>query len=161
MKYVAWFMVILLVLALAGAGYLYASAQVTVETIGAQAFEAQSQQPTFEDLKRRLGSGTVIGTVFKNDPLGESSDYAFITYTVRLRNESLLSADMVEVQIVPAQGDILQMSGNGIKSLGPKSRGDIGATILTQRNGDSLREVIVTYYIWGQSFHIKETYKGK
>ena len=132
-----------------------------VEALGAQAFEAQSQQSTFDDLKRRLDSGTVLGSVFKNTSLGESSEYAFITYTVRLRNESLLSADMVEVQIVPTEADILQMGGNGIKSLSPKSRGDIAATILSQRNSDSMREIVVTYYIWGQSFSIKETYKSK
>lgn len=161
MKYVAWFMAILLILALAGVGYLYASAHVIVDAFGAQAFEAQSQQATFDDLKHRLDNGTVLGTVFKSDPLGESSEYAFITYTVRLLNESLLSADMVEVQVVPTESDILQIGGSGVKSLAPKSRGDIGATILTQRNSDSMREIIVTYYIWGQSFSIKETYKSK
>ncbi len=160
-KYVAWFLIILLILALAGVGYLYASAHVIVEALGAQAFEAQSQQTTFDDLKRRLDGGTVLGTVFKSNSLGEASEYAFITYTVRLRNESLLSADMVEVQVVPTDADVLQMGGNGIKSLSPKSRGDIAATILTQRNNDPMREIIVTYYIWGQSFSIKETYKSK
>ena len=160
-KYVAWFMVILLVLALAGVGYLYASAHVIVEALGAQAYEAQSQQATFDDLKRRLDNETVLGTVFKKEALGESSEYAFITYTVRLRNESMVSADMVEVQVVPTEADILQMGGSGVKSLTPKSRGDIGATILTRRNTDSMREIIVTYYIWGQPFTVKETYKSK
>ncbi len=157
-KYVAWFMVALVVVALAGVGYLYATAQVVVEALGAHAYEAQSQQATFDDLKRRLENGTVLGMVYQNQPLGDSSEYAFVTYTVRLRNDSLISADMVEVQIVPTDKDILQMGDTALRSLPPRSRGDITGTILTKRDSDSMREIIVTYYIWGKSFSIKETY---
>ncbi len=158
MKYVAWVLVVLVVAALAGVGYLYATAQVVVETLGAQAHEAQSQQATFDDLKRRLENGSVLGTVFANGPLGDASEYAFVTYTVRLRNDSLITADMVEVQVVPMEEDILQMGGSAAKSLPARSRGDISGTILTKRNSGSMREIIVTYYIWGQPFTIKETY---
>lgn len=158
MKYVAWFMVVLLLAAVAGVGYLYATAQVTVEALGAQAHEAQSQQATFDDLKRRLENGTVLGTVFQDDPLGDSADYAFFTYTVRLRNDSLLTADMIEIQIVPTDKDVLQMGDTSPKSLAPRSRGDITGTILTKRDSDAMREIIVTYYIWGRSFSITETY---
>ncbi len=158
MKYVAWFMVVLLVLAVAGVGYLYATAQVVAEALGAQAHEAQSQQPTFDDLKRRLENGTVMGTVFADGPLEDASEYAFVTYTVRLRNDSLISADMVEVQIVPTEKDVLQMGNTAVRSLAPRTKGDITATVLTRRDSDSMREIIVTYYIWGKAFSIKEVY---
>lgn len=147
-----------MVLAIAGVGYLYSNARVAVETIGAQAYEAQSQQPTFDDLKRRLENNTVQGTVFKNEPLGDASEYAFVTYTVRLRNESLISADMVEVQIVPVEKDILQLGNTAIRTLSPNSKGDFTATVLTRRDSGSSREIIITYYIWGKPFTIKKTY---
>ncbi len=159
MKYVAWLLVALLVLAIAGVGYIYATAQVVVEALGAKAYEAQGQQATFDDLKSRLDNGSVLGTVYSSDGLGESSDYAFIVYTIRLRNDALVAADMVEVQIVPTESDVLQMGDTGVKALQPRSKGDINATILTKRDSDSMREIIVTYYIWGQKFSIKETYR--
>lgn len=151
-------MVALLVLAIAGVGYLYTTAGVAVETLGAQAYEAHSQQPTFDDLKRRLENNTVVGTVFKNEPLGDASEYAFYTYSVRLRNDSLLSADMVEVQIVPVEKDVLQMGNTNVRSLSSRSKGDFSATILTRRDSGSSREIIITYYIWGKPFTIKKTY---
>lgn len=147
-----------MVLAIAGVGYLYTTAGVAVETLGAQAYEAQSQQPTFDDLKRRLENNTVVGTVFKNEPLGDASEYAFYTYSVRLRNDSLLSADMVEVQIVPVEKDVLQMGNTNVRSLSSRSKGDFSATILTRRDSGSSREIIITYYIWGKPFTIKKTY---
>ncbi len=158
MKYVAWFMVALLVLAVAGVGYLYTNAKVAVESIGAQAYEAQSQQPTFDDLKRRLENNTVMGTIFKNEPLGDASEYAFYTYTVKLRNDSLIAADMVEVQIVPMEKDVLQMGSTNIRSLSPHSKGDFSATVLTRRDSGSSREIVITYYIWGKPFTIRKTY---
>jgi hypothetical protein len=151
-------MVALLVLAAAGVGYLYFNARVAVEAIGAQAYEAQSQQPTFDDLKRRLENNTVMGTVFKNEPLGDSSEYAFVTYTARLRNDSLISADMVEVQIVPVDKDVLQMGNTAVRSLSSRSKGDFSATVLTRRDSGSSRELIITYYIWGKPFTIRKTY---
>ena len=158
MKYVAWFMVALLVVAIVGVGYFYTTARVVVEATGAQAHEAQSQQPTFDDLKRRLENGTVLGTVYKNEPLGDASEYAFVSYTVRLRNDSLISADMVEIQIVPTDKDVLQMGNTAVRSLSPRSKSDISATVLTRRDSGSMREIIITYYIWGKPFSIKETY---
>lgn len=158
MKYVAWLFVLLLVAALVGVGYLYTTAQVVAEGLGAQAYEAQSQQAAFDDLKHRLQNGTVLGTVFSNEALGESSEYAFYTYTVRLRNDSLIAADMVEVQVVPTEKDILQVGDAAQRSLPPRSKGDISCTILTHRDSDPMREIIVTYYIWGKPFSIKETY---
>ena len=145
-------------LAIAGVGYLYTTARVAVEALGAQAYEAQSQQPTFDDLKRRLENNAVMGTVFKNEPLGDSSEYAYVTYTVRLRNESLIAADMVEVQIVPVDKDVLQMGNTAVRSLSPRSKGDFSATVLTRRDSGSSREIVITYYIWGKPFTIKKTY---
>ena len=144
--------------AIAGVGYLYTTARVVVEAVGAQAHEAQSQQPTFDELKRRLENGTVLGTVYRNEPLGDASEYAFVTYTVRLRNDTLIAADMVEVQIVPIDKDILQMGNTAVRSLSPRSKSDISATVLTERNSGSMREIIITYYIWGRPFRISETY---
>ena len=151
-------MVALLVAAVAGVGYLNTTAKVVVEATGAQAHEAQSQQPTFDDLKRRLENGTVLGTVYNDEPLGDASEYAFVTYSVRLRNDSLIFADMVEVQIVPADKDILQMGDTGIRTLPPRSKSDVSATVLTRRDSGSMREIIITYYIWGKPFSVKETY---
>ncbi len=36
--------------------------------------------------------------------------YEFFTYTVRLKNNCLLNCDMVELQVTPRDGDIIQLA---------------------------------------------------
>lgn len=54
--------------------------------------EATVQQATFDKLKTDLAQNSLIGTSFQNDTeLGEAQAYQFYTYTVRLRNFSMLT----------------------------------------------------------------------
>lgn len=158
MKFVAWFMVFLLLASVAGVGYLYATAQVVVEAMGVKSFEAQDQQAYFNDLKQRLENETVLGTVYQNTQLGEASSYVFLTYTIRLRNDCLVTADMIEVQIVPTEYDILQLGNTDVKALLPHTKGDLTGTVLAKRDTHAVRQIIITYYIWGIPFTLKETY---
>lgn len=64
---------------------------------------------------------------------------------------------MIEAQVVPQSMDILQTADLQVHSLAMKSDGDLQVTILTDKNAHPVRELIVTYYVWGVSFSLKTT----
>lgn len=158
MKYAAIFMVLVLIASLVGVGYLYLTANVTVQAVGVTAVEASTQPALFEELARQVENRQVLGTAFSSVPLGSVENYQFYTYTVRLRNNSFVTADMVEVQVTPMEGDVLQIGDDTARALPARSTGDITATILTDVNMHSVRELIVTYYMWGIPFSLKTAY---
>lgn len=159
MKAIAILMVIALVVAVCGVGYLYMTANVSVVAVGMTATEATVQQATFDKLKTDLAQNSLIGTLFQNvTELGEAQAYQFYTYTVRLRNFSMLTCDMVELQVTPREGDVLQMGNEQSKALSAGATGDISATVLTSVESLPVRELIITYYVWGIPFTVKTTY---
>ena len=158
MKYAAIFMVLVLIASLVGVGYLYLTANVTVQAVGVTAVEASTQPALFEELARQVENRQVLGTAFSSVPLGSVENYQFYTYTVRLRNNSFVTADMVEVQVTPMEGDVLQIGDETARALPARSTGDITATILTDVNMHSVRELIVTYYMWGVPVSLKTAY---
>jgi len=155
------FMIAMVVLALAVVGYFFATAKVTIAAYKAEGMQATAHADQFEQIKTQVAQNAFHGTLFQtNIALGTADQYAFITYTLRLSNQCLVPVDMVEVQVVPDPGDLLQIGDLEVHSLDAKSQGDITATILTTKESNSIRELIVTYYVWGVSFTIRETYGG-
>jgi hypothetical protein len=160
LKIAAIFMVALVVLTLGLVGYFYGTANVSIAAYRAEGFQATERPELFESVKSAVANGTFEGTLFQTGALGEAADYAFITYTLRLSNQCLVPIDTIEVQVVPDAKDVLQIGDLAVHSLDAKSQGDITATILTAKDSHSVRELIVTYYVWGVSFSIRETYGG-
>ncbi|NCB36636.1 MAG: hypothetical protein EOM58_11410 [Clostridia bacterium] len=160
LKYVMILMIALVVLSLALVGYFFATAKVSIVHYSANGVPATEQQAVFDTLKTQIAQKSFQGTLFQTAEPGEAADYAFITYTLRLSNQCLVPIDMVEVQVVPDPADVLQLGDLNVHSLDAKSQGDITATLLTSKNSHSIRELIVTYYVWGVSFSIRETYGG-
>ena len=160
LKWLMIFMIALVVLSLLLVGYFYATAYVSIAAFKAEGVSAAAQPDRFSEIKTALDQNAFIGTRFSTAPLGEAADYALITYTLRLSNQCLVPVDMVEVQVVPDPKDIAQIGDLTVHSLDAKSQGDITATILTAKDSNAIRELIVTYYVWGVSFSIRETYGG-
>ena len=158
MKYLAMFMVLILLASLVGVGWLYMTSTVTVEAARVVAMEATAQEDYFRQLKEQIASGHVIGTQFSQSPLGDAADYQFYTYTVRLKNNTFLAADMVELQVTPMTGDVLQIGDDTARALAAHTTGDLQATILTDVNMHSVRELNITYYMWGVPFTLRTTY---
>ena len=159
MKAAAIFMVIILVVSVCGVGYLYMTSSVTVAAVGMVATEATAQQGTFDELKVKLAAGSATGTIYQaGETLGDADDYQFYTYTVRLKNNCLLNCDMVELQVTPRDGDIIQLRNEQTLALATHTTGDISATILTVLDSGTARELLITYYVWGIPFTIKTIY---
>ena len=158
MKYIAILSVLVLIVALVGVGYLYMTASIVVDAVSVIATDALSQEALFNELKNQVRLGAVIGTPYVGaTELSGPEDYQFYTYTVRLKNNSTVPADMVELQITPMAGDILQIGSSADVKLPAGQSVDATATILTTKNMHPIREVVITYYIWGVPFSMKTT----
>jgi hypothetical protein len=158
MKYFAIITVLILIATLVGVGYLYMNANVFVEAVGVIATDAVSQYELYEDLRDQLRLGAVAGTPYiAATELSGPENYQFLTYTIRLRNNTSVPADMVELQVTPMAGDVLQIGSFEDVKLPAGRSVDATATILTDVNMHPIREVTITYYIWGVPFTMKTT----
>ena len=158
MKYFAIITVLILIATLVGVGCLYMNANVFVEAVGVIATDAVSQYELYEDLRDQLRLGAVAGTPYiAATELSGPENYQFLTYTIRLRNNTSVPADMVELQVTPMAGDVLQIGSFEDVKLPAGRSVDATATILTDVNMHPIREVTITYYIWGVPFTLKTT----
>lgn len=151
---IASFSLLLVMLVLVG--YLFMTAEVEVVNVTAHGVSASADPVSFEQLKASVDEGTFQGTLFQK-PLEwkDASEYVYITYTIRLRNNCLVPLDMVEGQVIPLSTDILQIGDYDVRSLDLKSEGDLTVSILAPKDTHSVRELIVTYYLWGVSGSVK------
>ena len=158
MKYFAIITVLILIATLVGVGYLYMNANVFVEAVGVIATDAVSQYELYEDLRDQLRLGAVAGTPYiAATELSGPENYQFLTYTIRLRSNTSVPADMVELQVTPMAGDVLQIGSFEDVKLPAGRSVDATATILTDVNMHPIREVTITYYICGVPFTMKTT----
>jgi len=156
---IASFSLLLVMLLLVG--YLFLTAEVQVVDIKAQGISCQNDPQAFEALRTSVEEGTFQGTLFQK-PLEwkDASEYVYLTYTIRLRNNCLVPIDMIEAQIVPQSTDILQVGDFDVRALDLKSEGDFQIRVLAPKDTHAVREVIVTYYLWGVSGRL-ETILGQ
>ena len=157
LKFAAIASVSLLLVMACMVGYLFLTAEVQVVEIKAQA--AIVTEDTLKEVQRSIEGETLMGTLFQK-PLAwkDASEYVQLEYTIRLRNNCLVPIDMIEVQIVPQNTDILQHADLEVRSLNAKSEGELKASILTTKDAHPVREIIITYYVWGVSFTQKTVY---
>ena len=160
MKYFAILSVLILIVTLVGVGTMYMNASISVEAVGVVSAAAPSQSALFEELRDQVRLGAVVGTPYvQAQELADAENYQFYTYTVRLKNGTAVPADMVELQVTPMAGDILQIGSFQDVKLPAGQTVDVSATILTAASMHAIREVTITYYIWGAPFSMKTTIK--
>lgn len=157
MKPLAIILVILVLAALVGVGYLYFTSNLTVSFSSVVATDPVNQTEAFSQIRTAVENETFIGTRFSSEQLGDPEDYLFYTWTVHLENKSFLPADTVEIQITPMTGDVLLLGDTEEHSLGSRRTADLTATVLTSRGMHSVREATVTWYVWGLPFSVRIT----
>ena len=157
MKPFAIILVILVLAAVCGIGYIYLTAKLDVHFISCVATDTVAQLDTFNLLKSKLASSSFTGTRFSNEELGSPDQYQFLTYTVRLQNRAFLKAEVIEIRITPMGGDVLQVGDEVPHDLPSGQDADLSVMILTTRDMHSVREATVSYYFWGIPFTAKLT----
>ena len=141
--------------------YLFMTAEVTAQVVSSVGVSAAEQEGYFTALKTSVDEDTFIGTLYqKPTQWKDASEYVYLQFSVNVHNGCLVPIDMIEVQVVPEPTDIAQLGDLTVRSLGAKSQGDISATILVPKDSHTVRELVVTYYVWGVSFSLKEIYSG-
>ena len=138
-------------------GYLFLTAEVQVVDLKAQGTGITAEE--LKNIQDAISEEMLTGTLYQ-EPLEwkDASEYIRLEYTIRLRNNCLVPIDMIEAQIVPQANDILQMADLDVRSLDMKSEGNLKASILTTKDTHPVREIIITYYVWGVSFSLKTMY---
>lgn len=157
MKALGIILIVLVLCAVGGLGYLYMNARVTVEFVECIATDAVDQAAYFDQLKERVENESFIGTRFSRTPLTTPEDFQFYTYTVRVNNRSFLPAEMVEIQVTPMGSDLLQIGDTIACNAEAGKATELSATILTTKDMHNVREGTVTYYLWGLPFSTKIT----
>ena len=158
MKPLAIFLFFLFLVALIGTGYLYFTANIVVTAVDCTAWAAEDQPVVFQTLKDQLAADAFTGTPFDVSNIGAPENYQFYEYTLQIRNDSFLKAEVLEIQITPMAGDVLQISDLDAHDLAPRSSGSFTAAILTTREMHNIRELTLTYYLWGLPFTTRVTY---
>lgn len=155
LKIIAIISVAMLVVMLLMLGYLFLTAEVTVSVVGAETISAE-RTADFAQHKDALNNETFIGTIYQKPAQWRApSDYAYVTYTVHVKNGCLVPIELIEVQVVPQPADVAQIGHLQNASLQAKSEGDLSTTILTAAGRSPARELIVSYYVWGVSFQLR------
>ncbi|MCR5567590.1 MAG: hypothetical protein K6F61_12120 [Clostridiales bacterium] len=149
MKPLGIILIILVLAAFIGAGYLYLNANLDIRFEACIATDGITQVDYFNTLKSKVASSAFVGTRFTNSDLGSADQYQFLTYTVHLDNHTFLKAEVIEVRITPMQGDVLQIGEEAVHDLPSGQQMDLSSTILTDRTMHSVREATVSYYFWG------------
>lgn len=155
LKIAAIISVAMLVVMLLMLGYLFLTAEVTVSVVGAETLPAENAA-AFAQHRHALDEETFIGTIYQKPAQWKApSDYAYVTYTVHVKNGCLVPIELIEVQVVPQPVDVAQIGNLQNATLKAKTEGDLTATILTASGGSPARELIVSYYVWGVSFQLR------
>ena len=157
MKAFAALLIVLVLVAVGGLGYLYLTANIEVSATRCIATDGVTQAELLEQLKDSVEAGTFVGTRFSEGAIGPADQYQFLTYTVSLKNNAFLTAEVIELRLTPMSGDVLLLTDSAEHSLAGGQETDLAVTLLTERNMHSVREGTVTYYLWGIPFSTRLT----
>ena len=77
--------------------------------------------------------------------------------SIRLNNRTAIPMEGIEVSVTPMEGDVAQVGDLAYKTLAAGGEGDVSALILTRQEMHTVREAVVTWYMWGLPFSQKVT----
>ena len=159
MKTLAIILTVLVLLVSGVLGYALFNTALVVEGQGLQVISAADMPEEFNALRQAVGSNTVSGALFRNQEIVNAGDYNFYVYTLRLKNNCLVPACMTEVQLSPLQMDVLCYDEDVRVDIAPGESRDVWCVLLTEGTPTAVRELTVTYYLWGNPQTVKYTYE--
>lgn len=152
----------------AGAVIVYAAVNTTmsVEVRQVQVVDAAERPDEYARWQTALLREAAQGTAFERNMTGTAQEYAFYIYTVDVSNRGLITARMAELQVAPVEGDALTISPAASLYRNVNESVDIPAgttralqcILLTRAGGNAVRDLYLTYYIWGTAHTIRLTY---
>ena len=155
MKKAALFLAILAVLALLTVLWQTLHQELIVTGQGLNAVEAERLEKEYTSWIDAIENRQFVGFVYQEEPSADKAQ--FVTYTLRLRNDGLLPAEMVEMQLVTEAGDIAAYQEPAEVDIAPGGEGTLSLTLLTASKASLRRDIVVTYYLWGRLYSIRYT----
>ena len=80
--------------------------------------------------------------------------------TLRIKKPGLVPAEMLELQIAPIEQDVLFYTDTVEKVIPPGETRDIWCVLLTEGEPYAVRDIYITYYLWGPEHEVKFTYEN-
>lgn len=160
MRIVAIVFMVLVLLAGTVIGYELFHTAIEVKGTVVQAFPASDREQEFQALRLAAEKNALQGTLLRRAEWQSSEHYTYHVYTIRLKNPGLLPAQMVELQVVPISQDILFYGETGEADLAPGEERNLSVVLLTEGQPHQVREIKITYYIWGHAQEVKFTCEG-
>lgn len=159
-------LLMILVLAVGGIlGYGLFNTSIIVTGKSLQTFSALDRPDEFLSLKYAVEQNSLLGTILHSGQLGEAGEYTYHVYTLRLKNPGLVDAEMVEMQVAPLSQDVLfytptDVYGHTEEIVIPAGETrDIWCVLLTRGTPHAVRDLRITYYLWGHPHEVKYTYE--
>ena len=153
--------IVLLVAVLAAGGIIgYGLFNTSLGIIGknVQVHPASDLPGEFQALKNAVEQKSLLGTLLSKAPLGSAQEYTYYVYSLTLKNNGLVPAEMVEMQIAPLPQDVLFYGKNEEVIIQPGQTCDLQCVLLTRGDTHPVRDLHVTYYLWGHPHEVKYTY---
>lgn len=159
----------LLVLALVMGGITlwgFANARLDLKAGTARALSAEEFALRFPRLCDQLANGAVRGVTYTDTLAGSADDYTILEYTITVSNRGFVKAQMLEAVVVPLRGDMLCYSQQEAQDRDVNASIDVPAGrqiqlkcyLLTRKDLHAVRDIQVSYYIWGNPFIMKLQY---
>ena len=139
-------------------GYALFNANLQVVAKGMQSLPAGERAAEFEALRVSARQGSLLGTLLKSGEMGPAPNYSFYVYSLRLQNNGLVPAEMVEMQVSPAPQDVLFYGTEEEIVIPPGETRDVWCVLLTEGSPTPVRDLYITYYLWGHPQEVKFTY---
>jgi hypothetical protein len=166
MKTAAVILIVLVLIAGALLVYQLVNLTLSVTPVSAQVIPCNDQEPEFRRVQQAVDERALIGTVLQQAVPGNAGDYSFIIYSVKVKNNGFLPARMTEIQVSPLATDMLFYTDGSAQGVVPNITVPAGGSqtlrcvLLTQsiEGMHAVRDIYVTYYIWGHPFTVKVTY---
>ena len=118
---------------------------------------AAEMRSNFEAVSHAVQSGSLQGAVYHREALREMAGCSFRFFTLTLENRGLLPAEMTELQLTPLPKDICAYLSRQEVVIPPGGSRDVTLTLLTADRSQGVRDVTVTYYLWGRLYRQKVT----
>ena len=131
--------------------------ELSVAARSVRTVPAQEMKSNYEAVRQAVTNGSLQGVVYHAEALREAEACSFQFFTLSLENRGLLPAEMTELQLTPFSQDICAYLSRQEVIIPPGGKKDVVLTLLTAGASPTVRDVTVTYYLWGHLYRQKLT----
>lgn len=138
-------------------GYCYVGTEMEIVGIHPDIMPASEVPDTFHTIRHQLDINAFTGDVLYPElQLSDKpEDYAFLTLTVRMRNNGFLPQDYIRLQALNLSTDLLQLPAERTPSLNARTTADFQTTLLIPaENATAARGMRITYYVMGKPYEV-------